>query len=267
MSVSGAQANIVSYITKTTEAAPRVDGTRVFEYDYTIASWSDESDAQPNPCYMTLCYIFLDHRHTQDGMSGNRDAHQFKAIEISYMKTIGDVRKAWIAQHPLPNIGTTEHAGEVLTNECVGLFYGNTGLHPNGDTLPIFPGSICGLAPAPTGHCQLSGDVTIDYGSVTAAELNGKQASATASVTCDTAMPLDIWISNPQDGSDEVPLRSDKSIVAKLTLNGASAKDGQQIQTTAGTPVPLTITSEATVTGSPEAGEFSGSAVLFVSVP
>lgn len=259
-------AKIFSFITKETGTAG--SGTTIY-YDYSISSWSTEDDAQPNPCYgSTYCWLHVNHRHFANGTGGTADA-TFKNINIGAAKTIGDVRKMWIAAHPLPNVGQTHHTGEVLAEECVGLFYVAKDSVPVYDTDPriLFPGSVCGLAPPPVGSCKLDGDITLDYGSVTAASLNGKVISKTSSVTCSKDMAIQLWLFNPSDDSDQVPLRSDNSIVAKLTLNGDSATAGKTINVTSGVATPFTVSSEALVSGTPEAGAFSGSAILLLAIP
>lgn len=259
-------AKIFSYITKVT-GTPGVGNTIL--YDYSISSWSTEDDAQPNPCYgRGYCLLSVDHRHTDAGNGGSADP-AYSNINIGAAKTIGDVRRLWIAAHPLPNVGQTKHTGPVVTEECVGLFYVAKDAPPiyNEDLRILFPGSVCGLAPQPVGSCKLDGDITLDYGSVTAASLNGKVISKTSSVTCSKDMAVQLWLFNPSDDSDQVPLRSDKSIVAKLTLNGDSATAGKTINVTSGVATPFTVSSEALVSGSPEAGAFSGSAILLLAIP
>jgi len=88
-------------------------------------------------------------------------------------------------------------------------------------------------------------------------------------VSCDANIKIEAWLINPQDGSDIVPLRKDGSLSAKLLLDGesASAAGKKTYSVKAGGSVPLTVTSEAVVSGTPESGEFSGSAVLFLAIP
>ncbi len=265
-----AQAHIFSYISNVKNISSSTNRVDVI-YTYTISSWTSESDNQPNPCYnkSQKCYLYIDHRHEKDGTSG-AIADNSPVVEINEAKTIGDVRNLWLKNASLPYTNTTEHSGTTVTDECVGLFY-IEGQYPRRSvsfSKPIFPTSVCGIAPPPTGHCQFSNDVTIDYGTVSATELNGKQASGTVSVSCDADMNLEAWLINPLDGSNTVKLRDDGSISAKLTLDGEDASHaGKAFSVSEGGSVPLTITSEAIVSGTPESGEFSGSAVLFVAVP
>jgi len=236
-------------------------------YTYTIDDWTPDQDNQPNPCYgVQSCKLYVDHRHQSNGTSGGPD-NNVSVVDITEALTVGDVRKKWLAEHPLPLSGKTSHYGEVLTNECVGLFYGTR--RDDGFNNPLFPGSACGIAPPPTGHCQFStNDIELDYGSTSPSALNGRRASATVTVSCDAPMKLEAWLINPDDGSDTVPLRADGSIKAKLMLDGEStAASGKTFSVTSGGSQALTVTSEAVVSGTPEAGEFSGSAVLFLSVP
>lgn len=265
-SIMPVNAKIFSYITK---AAGTPTGVNYVYYDYVISSWSTEEDSQPNPCYgYAYCWLHVNHRHTAAGTGGSADP-AYGQLNIGAAKTIGDVRKLWIAAHPMPNTGQTRHQGDVLTEECVGLFYVAKDIAAVYDTDPriLFPGSVCGLAPPPVGSCKLDGDITLDYGSVSAASLNGKVISKTSSVTCSKDMAIQLWLFNPSDDSDQVPLRSDNSIVAKLTLNGDSATAGKTINVTSGVATPFTVSSEALVSGSPEAGAFSGSAILLLAIP
>lgn len=261
------QASIFSRIDEVT--LEKIPGQPAYyKYNYTISSWTSESDNQINPCYNWSqggCYLHISHRHYEDGTSGGPDDTPY--VNIVNDKTIGDVRKHWISEAPLPISGVTYHydSGEKNVQECVGLFYA-AAVHATNATL--FPTSVCGIAPPPVGHCQLEGNTTIDYGSVSASTLNGEKRSSTATVTCDMDMSVDVWLMNPTDNTDTVLLRQDGSIATKLTLdNENAAKAGKNVTAKAGEPVPLTITSEAIVTGTPEAGEFSGSAIMMLSIP
>ena len=262
--ISNAQAAIFSFIS----SATKLDETCV-KYKYTIQQWTESGDSVANPCYNNYdCILGVSHRHFDDGTSDHwadgGDA-VFNRIHIEGFKTIGDIRKAVIKDHQIPLSGEDRHCGGVKIAECVGLFYSPYG----DDRFHLLPTSVCGIAPPPTGHCQFSArDVKLDYGSVSPETLNGKQISAAVTVSCDASMNLEAWLINPQDGTDTVPLRTDGSLSARLTLDGESAAaTGKAFSVASGGSQTLTVTSEAVVSGTPEAGEFSGSAVLFLSVP
>ncbi|MFP3524594.1 hypothetical protein SB912_18955 [Pantoea sp. SIMBA_072] len=265
--MSNAQAAIFSFITKSTPY-PNCDPVNevCVNYHYKISAWTSEADNQPSPCrdQKVNCIIFVGHKHYANGTSGSFTDNDFGYIDIAGLKTIGDVRKKVLSLHPLPITGVVLHEGKPVTNECVAFFVG----HEIAEQ-PIFPTSICGIAPPPTGHCEFSTkDVTLNYGSVTPESLSGKQISAVVTVSCSTSMNLEARLINPQDGSDIVPLRADGSLSAKMTLDGEDASSaGKAFSVQAGGSAPLTVTSEAVVSGTPEAGDFSGSAVLFLSIP
>lgn len=236
-------------------------------YSYTISVWTPEADNTPNPCYGSHCALFISHRHFADGTSGKRDKN-FNYIDISNAKTIGDVRRLWVSEYPLPLSGETWHDGaETEIDECVGFFYGDP-KYQDGARNPLFPGSVCGIAPPPSGHCQFFGNALINYGNISLNELSGKELSTTISVSCDKDMKLEAWLLNPKDGSDTISLRDDESLKAKLTLDDQNASDeGKVFSVSAGQNEPLTITSQVIVNGIPQAGEFSGSAIVELSIP
>ncbi|EPA1379792.1 MrpH family fimbial adhesin [Raoultella ornithinolytica] len=249
--------------------------TYCYDYNFTIADW-DEDDSTPNPCYsLSACTIFIGHRHNAAGTSGSGIVRSWGAGAYPFIiesETVGDLAKQFKAIFSLPFSSTTNHkANTVATEECVGLFYAaGKNLGSNNSAVnqtafeghPIMPGSICGSAPAPSGSCDFDQDVlTLDHGTLTRQELEGHEVSENVSISCTTSQTLKLYIYS----SDHVPLRDDGSLYSELYMNdnilgsaGFTLEVAEQEN--------VTVKSILHTNGNIDAGEFSGSTVMLITV-
>jgi hypothetical protein len=185
---------------------------------------------------------------------------------------MGDLGKALKSRFSIPFSGTTRHSGNTIaTEECVGFFYragGNSGSYDS-DTNnssfsghPMLPGSVCGVAPAPSGTCDFTQQVlTLDHGVLARQELEGNEVTETVNLTCSLPMTLKLYIFD----ADKLELRSDGSLYSELYINDSTpGEDGLTIDVSDQTQV--SVKSMLHTNGSVEAGEFSGSTVMMITV-
>ncbi|WP_158784166.1 hypothetical protein [Pantoea sp. BAV 3049] len=240
-------------------------------YQSQITAWNESGDNLPNPCYGDKdCVIFPNIRSV--GNTSYVDNNAF--MTIGDYATIGDVRKAYTAKVSLPFTYSTLSDQLPTGMECAALLYGdgkwtslNGGTYNITGAVTVFPTSLCAAPPPPVGACKISGDITIDYGSVSADSLSGRHATGTASIVCDQDTLVNFRVFS-QEQSNIVKLRDDNSISAKLTIDGQNTADvGKDINLTAGVPQAVTIDSEAIVTGTPDAGPFEGVAIAVLNLP
>ncbi|WP_191939672.1 hypothetical protein IFU37_023260 (plasmid) [Pantoea agglomerans] len=240
--------------------------------------WTSESDSLPNPCYHNgslFCWVFVGMKNLGNGGYVTTN-HAVNAIE---MKTIGEVRRAFIEKLGMPATYRMMESIYNIKNKniCAAVMYGPGGPSPLGDdyiylesAAQVYPTSLCTAPPPPTGHCKISGDVVIDYGSVSANNLSGLHASGNASIQCNSATTVDFIVFNPEaTGADAnvVRLRDDNSLSARLTIDGVASDKGRRFDLQENSPVNVTIDSELIVNGKPEAGPFSGSVIGILSLP
>lgn len=234
-----------------------------------VTAWTPESDNIPNPCYHNgkdSCWVFSGLRNLGNDSWVTED----EAVDAIDMKTVGDVRKAFIKQDPLPFV-TTRLSKTVATNVCAAILYGpgtarNFYIDLYGDP-QVFPTSLCALPPPPSGTCRISGDVIIDYGNVTSDNLSGLRAAGNATINCNVTTDVSLVVFSPLNGTNLVNLKEDKSLSAKLTINGTDASKGKTFSVNADSPLYVRIDSELIKSGNPDTGPFSGDAVAILSLP
>lgn len=125
------------------------------------------------------------------------------------------------------------------------------------------------IPPAPSVvTCKFSGDVLIDYKSLSAEAASGAKKNGTTTISCDQDTAISLQVYDKSTSSNKVHLRDDKSLYATLTVNGAdTSSEGVNINVKANEPSAITIDSELSTSGTPEAGEFTGSAIAVISIP
>lgn len=267
-----ASASVWSWIDNLTTCSTN---TYCYDYNFTIADW-DENDETPNPCYgLNACTLLISHRHNAAGTSGRRAERTWGSGTYPFLtsaETMGELGKAFKAVFSLPFSSTTNHsAATVATEECVGLFYAagqNLGTNTSSVTTdamqghPLLPGSICGAAPAPSGSCDFEQDVLLlDHGTLSRRQLEGHEVSENVTISCTTSQTLKLYIYS----ADNVQLRDDGSLYSELYMNDTVLGtegfdlDVQQQEN-------VTVKSVLRTNGSVEAGEFSGSTVMLITV-
>lgn len=244
-----------------------------FDYSFTIADW-DENDSTPNPCYrQSACTIFIGHKHSSNGTSGSGIAIAWGANTYPFIinsQTIGELGTELKKVFSLPYSSTTNHTGSVNFEECVGFFYapgvnmGSSGsANDNKYTgYNILPSSICGSAPPPSGSCDFTQDsLTLDHGTLSRKELEGHEATEQVNIACSTSQTLKLYIY----AADKVQLRDDGSLYSELYMNDSTlGTDGFTLQVDENAVVD--VKSILRTNGPPEAGEFSGSTVMLITV-
>lgn len=249
--------------------------TYCYNYQFTIADW-DEEDTTANPCYgQSACTIFISHRHNSAGTSGTGVTRSWGSGSYPFLltaSTMGDLGKRFKAVFSLPFSNAANHtANTVAVEECVGIFYargtdlGNITSTTSNSAFSgysLLPGSICGAAPAPSGKCDFTQDsLTIDHGTLSRKELEGHEATEQVNITCTTSQTLKLYIY----AADKVLLRDDGSLYSELYMNNTTlGTDGFTLDVEENAVVD--IKSKLRTNGTPEAGEFSGSTIMLITV-
>ena len=230
-------------------------------YNYVIDRWDEEDPNTLNPCYGTAtCNVQLNHKHT----SGSAGAIAKVYIDdITHLRTMAEVREEFLKTYSMPISGTLTHAGKPI--ECIGLFYGtaSSGLDPDAKLLP---GSVCGIAPPPVGSCKVvENSLLIDYKELYISELEEASRNVDVNITCN----IDTEITIVASGADEksVILRNDKSLLANLYIDGQPAYDGVTVNIPKEGQVTVNLESRLKTSGKVDAGAFSGSGFLLLTMP
>lgn len=259
---TSSMAAIFSYITES-----KLVGSTGADYTFIIQRWDPEPPTTLNPCYgWKRCYITVNHRHEADGSGGT--ATKVILTNAQTYLTMEQLRQAVLAKLALP-YGPTKavHRGvdPSLLQECVGLFYQSEsgGIAKSGRLLP---GSSCGIAPPPVGACQIiDGSVNLDYGEINENELNNARRAKSIYITCNKDMSVKVIATGMV--SARIPLRSDNSLYANLYLNNYSGEDGAIIYVPKGRATPVEVSSILRTNGRVDAGFFSGSGALILTLP
>lgn len=259
---TSSMAAIFSYITES-----KLVGSTGADYTFIVQRWDPEPPTTLNPCYgWKRCYITVNHRHEADGSGGT--ATRVVLTNAQTYLTMEQLRQAVLAKLALP-YGPTKavHRGvdPSLLQECVGLFYQEEsgGIAKSGRLLP---GSSCGIAPPPVGACQIiDGSVNLDYGEINENELNNARRAKSIYITCNKDMSVKVIATGMV--SDRIPLRSDNSLYANLYLNNYSGEDGAIIYVPKGRATPVEVSSILRINGRVDAGFFSGSGALILTLP
>ncbi|WP_193016287.1 adhesin [Proteus sp. FME41] len=263
---ASSMAAIFSYITES-----KLVGSKGADYTFIIQRWDPEPATTLNPCYgWKKCYITVNHRHEANGSGGT--ATKVILNDAQNYRTMEQLRLAVLAKLALP-YGPTKavHRGvdPSLLQECVGLFYQpkSGGIADDGFLLP---GSSCGIAPPPVGACQIiDGSVNLDYGEINENEIENARRSKTINITCNKDMTVKVIATGMV--SDRIPLRPNNSLYADLYLKGNTGEypgeDGAIIYVPKNRATSVTVTSELHANGRVDAGFFSGSGALILTLP
>ncbi|SMB26910.1 putative MrfH protein [Serratia proteamaculans] len=260
------QAGSLGYITKMEDI-----GNYWYNFWFTIV-YIDSDDPTPNPCYGGSSCTY----HFTVGMKGARGSYSIMSFPRNYRvnavnaKTLGDVGVLFKSKISLP-LSAMEPAAfpvnaVILSRErCFGLFREISSAIGGGILATPVPGSICGLAPPPTGACKLVGDIVLDHGTVNSDQVNGNQATTTANLECSQAMSIKVTATGV--GSTDVVLRADGSLTSSLQVNGVAGKTGATVDVPANTKTPVKFTSVLKTKGTVAAGPFTGSGTAVLSIP
>ena len=263
------QAAIYSYITQ-------ADGNpEDVYYTFTIASW-DYSDSTPNPCYNHEgCVVSINHRHHANGEGGTPSAVWGEGC-VPTSKTVGELGECLRDQRSsggisnnnsyevnlvLPFSAKTHHSGDAVTQECVGIFYNQSG-PLFGDWYPL-AGSICGIAPPPVGACGMPDSLELNHGTLKSGDVDGNQASAQFIIDCN--MPISVQLYMTMLNNNTLPL-GDGSIRSTISMNQQQmTEQGVSIDLKTGGNV-VSVDSVLSTTGKPASGDFVGQGVVVLAL-
>lgn len=237
-------------------------------YEYSIDSWEPDSNALANPCYdNSSCVIGVSHRHGSDGTGSGMDpsatwtAMKYKCIFQA--KDMNELRECLIKSGlSFPKTGTVNHLGDVVTDECVGLFYKFSGITVDSDLL-LLPGSVCGLAPPPTGGCTLPESVTLDHGVLSSNNISGNTVSHSIEIQCNKEIDGKLYIEGLDNGVLDL---GDNSIYSTLSINNTPVTDsGIHIGLVIGNNS-VQIKSILATNGTPTTGNHQGQAIMILAL-
>ncbi|HCU0429592.1 TPA: hypothetical protein OUE92_001750 [Serratia marcescens] len=266
---------IYSYIKSATVINGKVN------YDWGISA-VDFTDSTRNPCYgLSNCAIYISHRHDAMGTPGAAYTG-WKNVPynscIAWSPTVGGALSC-LRDHPSnvagtdgggvsgiylspPLRGTTYHVGNVVTQECVGLFFSVTGTV--GYSGALLPGSVCGIAPPPVGSCGMAESIELDHSKLSEPEISGNTVAQQFFIDCNMPMNAKLYVSGASNGYVNL---GDGVIKSLIKINGKVLSD-------AGVPVNLRkgansvgISSTLSINGLVRAGNYSGQSVIILALP
>lgn len=250
-------AAIYSFISNTTGTAEQA------QYEYTIDSWVDDSN--PNPCYgLPKCEISINHRHYADG-TGATPAVEWRGGCVVTSETMNSLKQCLTSSDSpgivlnLPYSSVFTHTGEAVTQECVGLFYGDFG---SADiNWKLLPGSVCGIAPPPVGACTLQGEIILDHGTLSTDMANGNTVSTSLNIDCNQNVDAKLALVNAEEGIS----MDNGHIISQIFVNDIPLSNGPA-------PVDL-VTGQNSVTiksllnvNNPDIGSYQASGVIILTI-
>ena len=262
--------SIIKKVTKSDET---------YTYDYSIIQW-DYDDIKPNPCYgSTSCYVAISHVHTRAGTSGITVAQWSVGGTpcLKSAKTLGELGRCLKISpsdikgtHPpylinvrlvIPFSGETYHSGVTAKSECVGLFWATKRIDiDTGATL--IPGSVCGLAPPPSGRCSMQDSITLDHGHLSMDNVAGNVALQQVALSCSEPIKGKLFLA----GLTGSTLSVGEGIKSTIEIEGTSlGSAGVSVPLKKGVN-PLKITSTLSTVGKPAEGEHTGQGVLILTL-
>ena len=241
------------------------------EYQFTISAWTPDSSA--NPCFGDpSCEIVINHIHRNSGLGSRDPAGKFEESCVSTSATMNDLKKCLMGKvvhmdnpssnipytaFALPYSGMVFHSGEVLTSECVGLFYGSNSIYH------LLPGSSCGIAPSPTYSCKLPASINLDHGSIPSDQINGAITTQNISLNCTGNMSLKLALEGTSNGMLSLGnsgINSTISIDSKeITDNGINLNLKSGVNN-------FIVKSTLSTSGKSVAGKYSGNGILILAV-
>lgn len=257
---SSASAAIFSYITSSTGNPANAT------YYFTLDRWDDYAPNVLNECTYRPCYLAINHKHTAAGTPGSTT---YPTIDVTNLRTMQEVRQAFLSKFPLPFNGNTIHNGPYLQSnqECVGLFFQT---NRTGGTGHLLNGSLCGIAPPPVGACKINENIpNISFGSISEGELAGQSREVTVSVSCNLTMNVLVIATGVSGTNSKENLRQDGSLYASLTLgnNNTPGENGYQLSVPAGGVNTVKLKATLGTNGRVQPGAFNGAAALILTVP
>lgn len=131
---------------------------------------------------------------------------------------------------------------------------------------------VCSTAPLPPApvapSCKFSGKINIDYGNLSTQNVPGAKKTGSTVITCDQDTTVNLKVYDKNTNTNVVFLRDNKSLSAMLTIDGVdTSSSGKNINVKANEPTPILIDSELKTEGTPDAGDFEGSAIATISIP
>ncbi|MCX9004733.1 hypothetical protein NLN86_24280 [Citrobacter portucalensis] len=233
-------------------------------YHFVIYNW-DNSDSYPNPCYgQYKCKVAVSHRHLDsDTPAGVTGAKYFidKQDGTTEVRTTGQLAKIWKKKYgEFPLRDTEIHRGKSVVEECVGIVWAPADMGPG----KFLPGSVCGFAPPPIGHCEFRyKNIVIDHKIVSGGE--SSTAREDMKVVCN--QPTSVLVSL-LDSNVKLIGKNIGTLNSRLTLSsGGKTGDSINLGTVGINGKLISVESLLNVPQTANAGEYTGSTVILIAMP
>ncbi|MFJ7141210.1 hypothetical protein [Pseudomonas protegens] len=123
----------------------------------------------------------------------------------------------------------------------------------------------CARVAKPPLECSVSGNTTINHGTINDNAVNGNEATTQLQLRCTGSSSLIVTAS--KENLLGVKLRADGSLYSKLTIEGKPAAEGVSVPIMEGVSKAISLKSTLYSSGAVESGSFSGSTVMTITSP
>ncbi|HCR2978023.1 hypothetical protein HAP49_20435 [Serratia marcescens] len=235
-----------------------------------LYDWFGE-DSYPNPCYRAAaCELGLQLYFTQD-LSNLRPyggASWFaKGAWVSNAENLGDLGKALRKNVSLP-VERVLYSGAVSPGREGDVPVTCMVYRVNGGAQQHFVNTcinVVGGGGAIGTWCEPKGGaITFNYGVIESSEVNGQTRSAPYSLWCNRTVTAKVYAKNLSGG--RLYLSGDRRLYADLTIDGNELGTGITKVFREGVTSSYTIKSTLGSSGEIQAGEFSGSTVVYIDI-
>ncbi|AJJ10291.1 putative exported pilin protein [Yersinia rohdei] len=233
--------------------------TRVgLQYQGTF-SWPSE-ELEGILCTSTSCSVAICHYdNIQSAICGN-PSNALTRVLVSQGATAQDMRAAFIAKNGVSGSWATNTTNPLTAaGSCFGVMYWQ-GSNDSNFTGRIIPGSYCGAVPPTPETCEITGDVSISYGSINQQSVDGAVKSEPLIISCTAATALKLTLV----GGKSIDLGQGGNLTSTLKVSGQDLSNGVSITGGVGNKS-FMIESTLHAPSLPDAGSFSGSGVVIMS--
>ncbi len=234
--------------------------TRVGQQYQGTYSWPSE-EMQGVLCTAATCSVAICHYSSAPGaeICGNPE-NALTRVFVSQGATAEVMRAAFVAKNGVSGSWSTNTTLPLYAaGSCFGVMYwqGSTG---NNTTGRVIPGSYCGAVPPTPETCEVTGDVYINYGSLSQQAVDGAIKSEQLIINCTVRTSVKLTLV----GGKSIPLGQNGNLTSTLKVSGQDLSGGVTVTGNVGN-TPFLIESTLHAPALPDAGSFTGSGVVIMS--
>ncbi|PJE86102.1 exotoxin [Yersinia mollaretii ATCC 43969] len=236
--------------------------TRVGNQYQGTFSWPSE-EMQGVLCTAASCSVAICHYSTAPNaeICGNPSSALTRVI-VPQGATAEMMRTAFVAKNGVSKDWATVTLDPLrAVGSCFGVMYWQ-GANDGNTTGRVIPGSYCGAVPPTPETCEITGDVNINYGSLSQQAVDGAIKSEPLNINCTLRTSVILTLV----GGKSINLGQNGNLTSTLKVAGQdlASTNGVTVTPNAGNnafPIESTLHS----VGLPDAGTFSGSGVVIMS--